>query len=395
MAFSKRKLKVALDTLISQPNRTNEHNSFKFFAKRPSAIIYLPTASARHQPQPVPSVVILQTYSYHIIYPAIVMAVESKHSDFPLLQGIEDYPRWARHAEAELQSQACHDAIYPSAAPLTKNDAVLHLRTLGYVDAEMTADMTFLWIEKKMAKRRKRGTKAIGILKNLVGEKNKQLVEGKSAPEIWKALKDKYQDVSSMSQMEVIRKASLIRMSDFASASLYCNAFETALDRVSGMLQPDSIINRKGAEGILQAFMLANVTDTYKPLIAQLREGWTSKNTDLSKACLSIERYDFAVNDQAVINATSGKALHTKGPNRLAAPKGTCDFEDCVKSGVTTHWKDKCWRKYPDLRPKFSLNRMKTKNAGSKSSSGNVDEAKSEASSAAAAPAAALPTVTS
>lgn len=117
------------------------------------------------------------------------------------------------------------------------------LRTLGYVDTEMTNAMTFQWIEKKMSKQKERETKAIGILKKLVGAKNRQLIEGKSASEIWSTLKVKFKDVSPMSQMNVIRKACFIRMSDFANASLYCNAFETALDQVSGMLQDDSIIN--------------------------------------------------------------------------------------------------------------------------------------------------------
>lgn len=115
--------------------------------------------------------------------------------------------------------------------------------------------------------------------------------------------------------------------------------------------------------------MLANVTDTYKPLIAQLRENWTSTNTDLSKACLSIARYDFAIQNLAdAVNVNNGKVLYTTGvknPNR--APKGTCDFEECVRLGPTTHYKEKCWRKYPHLKPKFPLNKMRTKGIASNS----------------------------
>lgn len=163
-----------------------------------------------------------------------------------------------------------------------------------------------------------------------------------------------------MSQMEIIRKASLMRISDFNDdASLYCNTYQAALDQVCGMLQPDSILNQQSTEGLLQGFMLANVTEAYKPLVATLQENWTATNTDLAKACLSIERYNFITR----IDATTGKALLTTGtgknPNR--APKDTCDFDACVQAGLTTHYKDKCWKKYPHLRLKYSLRKMKTK----------------------------------
>lgn len=226
------------------------------------------------------------------------MPIESKDNDFPLLQGIEDYPRWAQHAEAELQSQNCYYAISSTAKAVINSDAATqHLMSLGILMTSITPTMIVQWIEKKSSKKEEQESKAIGILKKLVGAKNKQIIEGKSASEIWKTLKDKFKDVSPMSQVEIIRKASLMRMSDFGdNASLYCNAYQAALDQVCGMLQTDSVIDRKAAEALLQGFMLANVTETYKPLIANLRESWTSTNTDLLKASLSIERYDFAIN---------------------------------------------------------------------------------------------------
>lgn len=177
-------------------------------------------------------------------------------------------------------------------------------------------------------------------------------------------------------------------MSDYTSASSYCNAFEAALDQVSGMLQPNSILTQTAAEGILQAFMLSNVTNTYKPLIAQLRENWTSTNTDLAKACLSIQRYDFATKDQTSIGVDTNdntKALYTK--KAAQAPKGTCDFDECVKAGITSHPKDKCWRKHPNLRPKISFGRMRTKNTGPKSNNGTtISEVKTEKSDTIAKP---------
>lgn len=258
------------------------------------------------------------------------MPIELKDNDFPFLQGIEDYPRWAQHTEAKLQSQNCHDTISSIKVVINSEAATLHLIGLGISLANITPTMLVQWMEKKNSKIEEQESKAIGILKKLVGVKNKQIIEGKSACKIWKTLKDKFKDVSLINQMEIIQKASLMHMLDFSgNTSLYCNTYQAALDQVCGMLQSDSFLNQKSAEGLLQGFMIANVTEAYKPLIASLRENWTSANTDLAKICLSIERYDF------VTNNTGTKALHTtsivsRNPNPNRAPKATCDFESCI-----------------------------------------------------------------
>lgn len=289
------------------------------------------------------------------------MPTKPKESDVPPLQGIEDYPRWAQHAEAELQSQNCQDAILSTEEPLNKEVAIQHFLSIGYDRDSICTATTMEWVEKKLNKREERNVKAIGILKKLVGAKNTQMIERKSASEIWITLKEKFKDTSPMSQLEAIRKACLIRMSDFSSASLYCNAYESALNRLSGMLQDDSIVNRNVVEALLQEAMLANVTEKYKPLITQLRESWTPTNTDLSKACLRINRYDFATTADA---HASPKALYIGATRRDKAPIGTCDFEECVKRENTSHYKDKCWRKDPALKPKWMLNKMKTRGTG-------------------------------
>ena len=83
--------------------------------------------------------------------------------------------------------------------------------------------------------------------------------------------------------------------------------------------------------------------------------------------CLSIERYDFATNGNLFDTNASNKALLISiATHRGQAPKDFCDFEECVRLGQISHYKDKCWKKYPNfyphaLRPKNSLNRLKTK----------------------------------
>lgn len=176
-------------------------------------------------------------------------------------------------------------------------------------------------------------------------------------------------------------------MLNFDNASSYCNAYEIALDQLSGMLQPNSVVNRQSVEAFLQGLMLANVTETYEPLISQLRKDWTPTNTSLSEACLGIVRYRSTT---ANTNANTGtaKILLTTGSNARrnrapAASKGSCDFEECVNSGLTTHHKDKCWRKYPDLRPKHLLERMRTRGTN-RGSGGGVDNSTNTPQSAAA-----------
>lgn len=311
------------------------------------------------------------------------MPIESKDSDVPPLQGNEDYSRWARHAEAELQSHNCRDAISPTAAVAINNDAAIdYFTNLGIAARNITTTMTVSWMESQLCQRRKEESKAVGILKKLVGEKNKQMIEGKSALEVWDILKDKFKNTSPMSQIDALRKATLIHMSNFNDARSYCNAYEAALDQISGMLQPNSVVNQQFAEAVLQGCMLANVTDTYKPLISQLRKDWTPTNTSLSETCLSIVRYDSTT---ANTNIGTAKTLLTAGTSTLrnrgyAAPKGSCDFDKCVKNGLTTHPKEKCWKKYPDQRPKHLLSGMRTR--GTHRGNRNTDTSQSATASA-------------
>ena len=57
-----------------------------------------------------------------------------------------------------------------------------------------------------------------------------------------------------MSQMEIIRKASLIRLSDYSgNANLYCTTYQAELlDQLCGILQSNSILNQQLAESLLQ-----------------------------------------------------------------------------------------------------------------------------------------------
>lgn len=283
------------------------------------------------------------------------MSVESEDS-FPLLQRSEDYPRWAQYAKSELQCNCCYDGIFPI-KQFTKADAITSLKTYGFTDEEITEMATEVieMVGDKIMLQYECRDKATEILRKLAGLQNQRLITDQTAEQIWKTLKERFQDVSPMSQLSVILKAGSTRMSDFTDVGEYCNTYQEALGQVCGMLEPDSVIDQKAAEAMLLACMLSNVSESYRPLVAQIRENWTSTNTDLFQACLSITRY------HGVDSTTTALHVARKNPNR--ARKGTCDFEECVRAGLTTHRKEKCWRKHPNLRPKFALGKMKSRNS--------------------------------
>lgn len=130
------------------------------------------------------------------------------------------------------------------------------------------------------------------------------------------------------------------------------------------MLKAESMMNQKGIESLLQTFMLNSVTDVYKPLISLIQKDWLFEDTtNLKKTCLSIERYNF---QNTIIPGNYNNALYTKNQPRLQALKGICTFSKYIEFGLINHYNDKCWKQYPQLRPKHQLNKMRTRNAGSK-----------------------------
>lgn len=164
-----------------------------------------------------------------------------------------------------------------------------------------------------------------------------------------------------MSQIEVILKASKIKMSSYTDPAYYCAEYKAAYNKAIGMIiQPDNgepEFSTKATEFLLQAVMLRNTTQAYEPLVSQIQKNWKvgttilPGNTDLTKTCNNITKYKVPhQSGKALITATSGKS-----------PKESCNNKKCVKINRTAHMPDQCWKKYPHLRPKVSLDKMKTK----------------------------------
>lgn len=283
------------------------------------------------------------------------MSTESSSSStFPLLVGTKDYLRWAQNAEAELMVHNCNGALLP-ATPTTREAAVQHFASIGFGPSDITNEMTSTWMMKKSEREEKAEANALKILRKLVAPQNREMTLGKSAHEIWNALRNKYKDLSPWYQTEAIRKAYLIHMSDFASVNLYCNAFLEIFDEMCGMLMPDSLVQQGAIECILYGALLANVTEGYMPLVASLRTAWTTANTNLNQACIELERYGLRVRQSVPTIALTPSAQTT------LHVAGSCDFSECVKAGRTNHPGDRCWRKDPSLRPKWLLKKMSSR----------------------------------
>ena len=99
---------------------------------------------------------------------------------------------------------------------------------------------------------------------------------------MWKDLRDQFQDVSPMTQMQVFTKMVTIKMSDYTNPTTYCNQFKIALDNANGVvsckteangvLSPCDILNFKKVEELPITFMIENLTEAYKPLASQIRK---------------------------------------------------------------------------------------------------------------------------
>lgn len=214
-----------------------------------------------------------------------------------LLQSSDDYPKWAQTARSLLRERGCEDGIKP-AKEFTWDTVLKDLTDLGFEEGEISNDMICEWLLDGDSRQKERRNRAAGLIQTMVGSTNQRFVQDMTAEETWTNLKANFQDTTPMSQMEVIIKAGFMRMSDFTEAALYCNEFYAALQKINGMIpsEGDIVITTKTAEAMLQAQMLTNVTDAYRPLVAEIRNKWDSNNTDLFGTIIRIERYEKCIN---------------------------------------------------------------------------------------------------
>lgn len=92
----------------------------------------------------------------------------------------------------------------------------------------------------KTTKQQKQLTKAGNIIQNRFAEKYGHLIANENAHKRWTILKIRFQDLSPMNATKILFRLSKHNMTNFAYASLYCAAYKSGLNEISGMVTASS-----------------------------------------------------------------------------------------------------------------------------------------------------------
>ena len=194
------------------------------------------------------------------------MSDHNKFNSDYLLENAEDYPKWGFYTVG-LSQKNCDEAIR-KLFDITVNSVKEGLISDGFQAEDLSPSILVKAITDQKAKREERPTRAAGIIQNQVAERHSHLTADKGAREMWKIFKEGFQDFFFMSATDDLHRLSRKTMAEFRDVSQYCAAYEGALDKISGMITSRSKINVESAESIIQGFMLANVSESYAPLVA-------------------------------------------------------------------------------------------------------------------------------
>ena len=274
-----------------------------------------------------------------------------------LLDKAENYPRWVLNTIGLLKENNC-DEIISGSTPINQESAKKELRDHGFSEQDLSPAALIKTVQDQLKTRKDRESRATGIILRQVAERHRSLIASKGAKEMWTILETRFKDLSPMSALDIIAKISKKYMADFSDASDYCSAFESALDKVSGMISEKSLVNAKAAESMIQVLMLNNVNESYAPIIAQLRRDWKEGEVDLSATSRIIVTYAGSMKEKAKTLYTSPSSQKRKRPGYTGEP---CNHPVCVKEGrFRGHGEAKCWEYHPEQRPTRPSKSIKT-----------------------------------
>ena len=255
-----------------------------------------------------------------------------------LLEKAEHYSAWVSYNRGVLLKNNCDTATLETQPDVTLDSIRQSLIDSGITQASLTTSILVKELRDDMNRQKTAMTKAIGIIHGLVAPCHFNLINNKTAAEMWATLKTRFQDVAPMSIMDVILRVSAKRMRGFETVGQYCAEYDGAFNQIKGMLVDGAKVNIASIEFVLQGMLLGNTTDMYDPLIAQLRRDWTHDTTSLSETTKTLIAY--------AGNNTDVKALHTStstSSNRGRAPIGSCTVPECVARNRTRHWPNECF----------------------------------------------------
>ena len=107
-------------------------------------------------------------------------------------------------------------------------------------DAHIKAEQIFTKVGADIEKLNHLMPKAEGIIQMRVAQQYHTLLANKSAGEMWRTLRTKFQDIATMSITEILYNMSFKRMTEYESAVKYCAEYEKALNSIKGMIEENS-----------------------------------------------------------------------------------------------------------------------------------------------------------
>lgn len=90
------------------------------------------------------------------------------------------------------------------------------------------------------------------IIPELVADAHHPIFEGKTAQEMWTALKTRFQHLPPMSVSRILHNSSAKKMGDFKDVIKYAGSCQAAFDKITSLLKEDSNLTIKSAEMLLQ-----------------------------------------------------------------------------------------------------------------------------------------------
>lgn len=139
----------------------------------------------------------------------------------------------------------------------------------------------------------------------------------------------------------------------------YTSSYQAAFDKAVSLIFETFAYSRRRVEVYFQATMLMNIGSKYSNLVTTIPKDWKDDNTNLPETTLQIIQY-FVFMKEARKTRIFEPPNHFPHPNAL--PKAVALIPN-VEKGLTTHYTDCCWVKHPELRPKFPLGKMRTRNS--------------------------------
>lgn len=194
---------------------------------------------------------------------------EAQTKPLIILKNAEDYPNWKSHITSKLQQQNCEWAITERATPnLESIKANLILDGFAPVDLRPSTLVSALRDEKK--DHLSGLGKAVSTVKDHVADSLHPLLLGKTAPEMWSILGNRFQHISPMSISTVFTDGCMKKLSEFQNAVSYTSSYKATYDKVASLVKEGSRIHMDSVELLLQANMVRNLGPEYSGLVSSI-----------------------------------------------------------------------------------------------------------------------------